>query len=225
MSTRIAILCAALAAGCSVSDDPGAGDTDTDGSGTSGSRTASSGQETAQTWDSSAGGSADSTPWNIDTEDPPATSAPATTGPDTGAPETEGEGESEGEEEDFVGWFGFGTVVPGVSYSAQGEVVVYIDGSDDCILIWNAEGTPDASCEACDGAFSLTIQGVKVESDEDCSPAGTDADTLVGTTLGVGWSGKALYVDFGDGWVSSEGGEAEYVDERGEFFWELPLGE
>lgn len=218
MLIRNALLCVALLGGCGLSDGPGAVDTDTDGSGTSG--TASSAEGTAQTWGSSAGATADSTPWNIDTEDPP-----ATTGVGTGAPETEGEEESEGEEEDFVGWFGFGAAVPGVSYAAQGEVVVFIDGSDDCILIWSADGTPDANCEACEGAFSLTIQGVKVESDEDCSPAGIDADTLPGSVVGVGWNGEALYVDFGDGWMLAEGGYAEYVEERGEFFWELPLGE
>lgn len=227
------LLLLVLAAACDAGGDPGgAADTDTDagtdgmasGSGTSGG----SGNASGSPW----GSTADTTPWNIDTEDPPATTAPVTTGVATQGGETEGDGETEGfeetegkVEEDFIGWFGYGIVEPGVSYEPQGEVIVFTGGVDHCILVWNATSTPTDACTECEGAFSLTIGDVEAEAEEDCSLVGTDSKMLPGTTLGVGWSGEELYVDFGDGFALSEGGFAEYVPERQEFFWELPLGE
>jgi|GEM_PF-2247974 len=208
------VLGMALLAACGTSSDPGASGTDTD---------AGSSGEAQPTWGSSWSSTAETTPWNIDTENPPQTSGPVTTGADTGE-DSEGE-ESEGEEEDFIGWFGYGAVVPGESYAPEGEVIVFVDGVDHCILIWDASAVPAQDCEACEGAFTMTIEGVEVESDEDCSLAGTDADMLPGTTLGVGWNGEDLWVNFGEGWALAEGGFAELVEDRGEFAWELPLVE
>lgn len=222
MSIRIAVVCAALAAGCGPSGDPGGGDTDRGSSGTSGGA-ASSGAATAPTWGAASAGTEDTTPWNIDTENPPATTAPLTTGVETGEPDTEDEEGSEGAEEDFVGWFGFGIAVPGVSYEAEGEAVVFLEGVDQCLLVWSASAEPDAGCEACEFAYTLTFVDAFPEADADCSLVGTDAQTLPGTTLGVGWSGEQLYVDMGEGWMLEEEGHAEYVEERGEFSWELPI--
>lgn len=226
----IALVFSALA--CDAGGDPGgAADTDTD-SGTDGvaSETGTSGAS-ANSASSSWGSTAETTPWNIDTEDPPATTSPITTGAATGeetdgGEETEGGGETDGKaEEDFIGWFGYGAVVPGVSYDAQGEVIVFTGGVDHCILIWSATSVPSDACAECEGAFTMTIGNVDAEVEEDCSLVGTDAQMLAGSTLGVGWSGEELYVDFGKGFSLAEGGFAEYVEERQEFFWELPLEE
>ena len=233
MRTRRLLISLVLAAACDSGGDPGGGaDTDTDaGTGSGASGSGSSGNP-GNSWGSSWGTTADTTPWNIDTEDPPATTAPITTGVATEGGDTEGDGETEGfeetegkVEEDFIGWFGYGTAVPGVSYDVQGEVIVFTGGVDHCILIWNATSVPTDACTECEGAFSMTIGNVEAESEEDCSLVGTDSKMLPGTTLGVGWSGEELYVDFGKGFSLAEGGFAEYVEERQEFVWELPLGE
>lgn len=230
MRARLLLISIALMVpACDAGGDPGGGaDTDTD-AGTGGAGTGTSGAG-ANTWGSSWGSTADTTPWNIDTENPPATTAPLTTGQDsegdTEDEDSEGFEETEGKaEEDFVGWFGAGLVEPGVSYDAGGEVIVFTGGVDHCILIWTATSIPTDACPECEGAFALTISNVEAEVEEDCSLVGTDAKTLDGSTLGVGWSGEELYVDFGDGFALAEGGFAEYVEERQEFFWELPLGE
>ncbi len=224
---RTLMLCCVLTvAACgAAAEDPGGGVSDTDTDTATSGDTDTAGQDT---WGTSWGGTADTTPWNIDTEDPPATTAPLTTGGD--ASDTEGEEETDsegkkGEEEDFIGWFGYGTVVPGESYDAGGEVIVFIDDVDYCILIWSATSVPSDACAECEGAFTMTIDNVEVEVEEDCSMAGTSSKMLGGSSVGVGWNGEQLYVDFGDGFALAEGGFAEYVEERQEFFWELPLVE
>ncbi|MEM6293900.1 MAG: hypothetical protein AAGA54_21670 [Myxococcota bacterium] len=238
MTTRTILLlasCVAMAA-CDGSSDPGAGATDgaTDG-GTDGAGTTSGGTDgQATTWASSWGTTGDTTPWNIDTEDPPDT--PTTATPTGGGDEdgdVDGDEETEGfdseggkDEENFVGWFGFGAAVPGESYAAMGEVVVFVDGADQCILIWSAQSSePDEGCAECEFAYRITIGEVEAEVEEDCSLAGTDAQSLPGTIVGLGWNGEELYTDFGDGYSLAEDGFGEYDPKRGQFFWELSLVE
>lgn len=204
--------------GCGADTDAG-GATD----GPSNASSSSTG-DVPTTWMSSWGTTQDATPWNIDTENPPAPVPPVTGGDE----DTEGDDESEsegGDDEGFVGWFGFGAVVPGESYAAGGEVIVYLDDVDHCVLIWTAASAvpDDAACPGCESAFRVTIGEVEAEVDEDCSLVDTDAASLPGTVIGLGWSGEALWVDWGEGYALAEEGFAEFEEARGEFFWELPL--
>jgi hypothetical protein len=209
MSMRLISMSMIVAAlGCGAAAEGGSG-TDTDATSTG----------VRDTWGSSWGST--TTPWNIDTENPPP--SPLTQGGTEG--ETGDVEESEGEEEDFIGWFGFGAATPGVSYEAEGEAIVFVDGEDLCILIWQASSMPADDCAACEYAFALVVESVEVESDEDCSLLGIDAESLEGMQFGVGWEEETLHTNFGDGWVLSEGGFAEYLEDRGGFEWELPLHE
>jgi hypothetical protein len=157
---------------------------------------------------------------------PPGTSAMAGDEESVGDEEDGGSDESGEDREEFVGWWLEGDVVPGESISAFGEVIAYVDGTEQCLLAWEpADVTVDDGCPDCAFAFRVRVQALAVEIDTRCAELGIDAATLEGTVLGVGLDADAAWTLRDATWVRDEGGYAEYDPETpvGAFAWGIPL--
>jgi len=216
----LVVLAGLAVTACAPTDAPGSGGS----SGTGADATTAPGVETK--------------PWDVETESSPALmtsdtgmgddSAPATTTTSGGAVDGEedtaedADGEEEGEREDFVGLYGWGTAVLGESYASQGEAVVFVGGVEGCIAVWSATAVPDTTCPECSFAYRLTIDTVEVEEDVNCAEYGFTAEALAGRQFAVGVQGNdGLALDDGDGWIETDGW-GEFVEDRGVFEWELP---
>ncbi|MEM6989845.1 MAG: hypothetical protein AAF721_05095 [Myxococcota bacterium] len=218
---RRALLTALWLVACApVSQADNAPGTDTDGTSSSGSTTRPE---------------VETKPWDVETETSPpsmSTGGEGGAGSTTGAPmgtsgdpdEGTEDGEEEGVEEDFVGMFGFGPAVPGESYTPEGEAIAFLNGVDECVMLWSGSAVPDDTCMECEFAFRITIESTEAEEDIDCVGYGFDAATLEGSELAVGVAaGRALYIDEGEGWTPVEEGFGELDELRGVFEWEFAI--
>lgn len=151
--------------------------------------------------------------------------APATTtdpGVDTDEPgEDDGEDSEGGVKEDEVGFFGFGTAMPGVSFNGiEGEFVAIEGGVEQCFIFWEyaPDSPPNDTCTECDFAFDLQRINVEVDLDKGCSNY-LDVESLNDSTLSIGLSADGeLYLNEGAGWEAR--GEGEFLPEKGnEFGW------
>lgn len=179
----------------------------------------------------SSGTTADTKPWDegstTDLSTSTSTSTTTSDAPTTAA--TDGGDDTDGNdtgdaEEDFIGWTGWGAVEVGTSYMPEGEIVVFRNGVDECIVSWQGVATPSTDCMSCDFAFAITVTdaATEVEQGTTCSDNNVDPTMLTGTTFGVGLvDPEDLHLDLGAGFTPSEDGYGEVFD--GQFEWAYPL--
>ena len=130
--------------------------------------------------------------------------------------EEEGKDEEGGKDEDFVGWFGEGTINPGTSYDGILEAIAFVEGEDQCVLIVGLANVAWLdTCAQCEFAFSYTLETVDSEVDAGCASHGFDPDALTGGTHSVGYAEGTLYWLEDGNW--QEVGEAEYEPAKGFF--------
>ncbi|MEM7151992.1 MAG: hypothetical protein AAF799_04075 [Myxococcota bacterium] len=195
-----------------------------DGTGSSGMT--ASGSATGSAMGSGTGGdmpigSGGTTPYGSSTDWWMTTGAASFDGGSAGIPgdeegEEEGKDEEGGKEEDFVGWFGEGTINPGTSYDGFLEAIAFVEGVDHCVLlITPADVTWLDTCAECEFAFSYTLNVTKAEVDSGCATYGFDVDTLSGSTHSVGYAAETLYWLEDGQWQGV--GDAEYDPGKGLF--------